>query len=240
LDFAKEHKKHVIVPTKQDLIVEDSRVIYAYPNELHQKIFMINYMKSLNANIIVVADATDSESSNFIRSYEPSIKFAPLDSRGIINNDRFRLLFDKNKINFVVIDTDKNNLIISSTNFLLSESNNFGIKLALFKSRDLINSPDISDIRLKVLQMIYPAILNPNENSITKFKELYINKYDKSPTKESKISFDVTLDLISRLLYHKSTSEITNLNTKQEHMKFHYETFKSSYWNSGIFIIKYQ
>ncbi|MFY8186874.1 MAG: LysM peptidoglycan-binding domain-containing protein [Flavobacterium sp.] len=240
ISFAKELGKKVIVPTRQDKMVEDYNIIYAYPNEMHQKIFMVNYMKSLNANIIVITDALDSESSNFLRNYDSSIKFAPLDSKGIINNDRFKLLFDKNKINYVVLDTDKNSLIISSTNFLLNESNNFGIKLALFKSRDIINSPNISDIRLKVLQMIYPSVLNPNEAQITKFKELYINKYGKSPSKDSKISFDVALDVMTRLLNKTDNEDFSKLNTTQEHMKFHYQSYKNSFWNAGIFIIKYE
>lgn len=240
ISFAKEIGKKVIVPSKQDKLVEDDHVIYAFPNEMHQKIFMINYLKSLNANIIVVTDAVDSESANFLRAYDPAIKFAPLDSKGIVNNDRFKLLFDTNRINYVVLDTDKNSLFISSTNFLLNESNNFGIKLALFKSKDIVNSPDISDIRLKVLQMIYPSVLNPNESQITKFKELYINKYDKSPSKEAKISFDITLDLITRLLNKSEDKDFSKMNTIQEHMKFHYQTYKNSLWNAGIFIIKYE
>jgi LysM repeat protein len=240
ISFAKEIGKKVIVPARQELLVEDDYVIYAFPNEIHQKIFMINYLKSLNANIIVVTDAVDSESANFLRAYDPAIKFAPLDSKGIVNNDRFKLLFDKNKINYVVLDTDKNSLIISSTNFLLNESNNYGIKLALFKSKDIVNSPYISDIRLKVLQMIYPSVLNPNESQITKFKELYINKYDKSPSKESKISFDIALDLITRLLNKSEDKDFSKINTIQEHMKFHYQTYKNSLWNAGIFIIKYE
>ena len=238
--FAKEHNKKIIVPTKQAILEEDSNVVYAYPNELHQKIFMINYLKSLDANILVVTDAIDSDNANFLRNYDASIKFAPLDSRGIVNNDRFRLMFDKNRINFVVLDTDKNSLIISSTNFLLGESNNYGIRLALFKSRELINSPDISDIRLKVLQLVYPSVINPNEQQITKFKELYINKYDKSPSKEAKISFDIALDVILRMIYNQKNDDFTTLNTMQEHMKFQYQTYKNSYWNAGIFIIKYE
>lgn len=240
VSLAVELNKKIIVPSKQNVLVDKANIIYAYPNEMHQKMFMVNYMKSLNANIIVVTDAVDSESANFLREYDSAIKFAPLDSKGVINNDRFKLLFDKNKINIVVLDTDKNSLIISSTNFLLNESNNFGIKLALFKSREIINSPDISDIRLKVLQMIYPSVLNPSTPQVTKFKELYVNKFSKSPSNESKISFDIVLDILLRLYNNVSPDDFAKINSAQEHMKFHYQTYKSSFWNAGIFIIKYE
>uniref|UniRef100_UPI00404A0242 LysM peptidoglycan-binding domain-containing protein n=3 Tax=Flavobacterium sp. TaxID=239 RepID=UPI00404A0242 len=239
--FAKENDKKVLVPFRQEKISEATNLIYAYPTEYHQKIFMVEYMKSLNANIIVITDDVESEGSVFLRNYDPSIKFAPVDSKGIINNERFKFLLDKNKINYVVLDTDKNSLIISSTNFLLNESNNFGIKLALFKSRELINSPDISDIRLKVLQMIYPAVLNPNESQITSFKGMYVNKFNKIPSKNAKISFEVSMDIMLRILNQTDLNpDLLEANTKYDYMKFHYQSYQSSFWNSGIFIIKYE
>lgn len=241
VDYAKENDKKVLVPFRQEKILDAPNLIYAYPTEYHQKIFMVDYMKSLNANIIIITDDIESEGSVFLRNYDPSIKFAPVDFKGVINNERFKFLLDKNKINYVVLDTDKNSLIISSTNFLLNESNNFGIKLALFKSRELINSPDISDIRLKVLQMIYPAILNPNELQVTPFKGMYVNKFDKIPTKHAKISFEVSMDIILRILQQTDLNpDFLEANTKYDYMKFHYKTYQNSFWNSGIFIIKYE
>jgi LysM repeat protein len=241
VSFAKEHNKDLVVPFRQTKIDGSSNLIYAFPTEYHQKIFMIDYMNSLKANIIIITDDLESDSSKFIRGYDATIKFAPLDFKGIINNERFKLMFDKNKINYVVLDTDKNSLIISSTNFLLNESNNYGIKLALFKSRELINSPDISDIRLKVLQLIYPAVLNPNEKQITSFKALYVNKYDKMPSKEAQVSFDITLDMILRRVQNSDfQDDLLKVNSFHDYMKFQYKSYQNSFWNSGIFIIKYE
>ena len=240
INFSNEMNLNLIVPVSIEEFATDLKAIYSFPTDQHLKMYMLDYLKSKNGNIIVITDYIDSPEANFIRNYDAQVKFAPLDSKGNLNQDRLKMLFETDRTNFVVLDTDKNSLILSSTNFLLTEANNFSIELALLKERSFLKSNDISDIRYKVLKLQYPSFITLNANFNDELKSKFAKTYPKEININSVLGFDITIDALLRLFQNKPfESSLIEDYSSQSQVDFSYKKYNGHTWNSAIKINKY-
>lgn len=244
--FEKEHvtemikhsndmSKNIIIPVQTEKFDTDINPIYAIPSKQHLKIFMLDYLSSFKGNMIVVTDFIDNPDTNFIRELYPNVKFAPLDSKGNISIERLKDLLQKNVTNYVILETDKKSLIISSTNFLLNEVNNFSIELALLSERSFLNSSEISSIRYKVLKLKYPIFDFKTSNEISMLKSKYKKLHQQEISLNTIQAFDVTMDAALRLFQKKSIEEsFKNEMSKQTQIEFSYKKNNFHFWNSAI------
>jgi hypothetical protein len=240
INFSNEMNLNLVVPVSIEEFATDLKAIYSFPTDQHLKMYMLDYLKSKNGNIIVITDYIDSPEANFIRNYDAQVKFAPLDSKGNLNQDRLKMLFETDRTNFVVLDTDKNSLILSSTNFLLTEANNFSIELALLKERSFLKSNDISDIRYKVLKLQYPSFKTINANFNDELKSKFAKTYPKEININSVLGFDITIDALLRLFQNKPfESGLIEDYSSQSQVDFSYKKYNGHTWNSAIKINKY-
>ena len=67
---------------------------------------------------------------------------------GDLNEDNLKALFVKNKTNYVVLDSEKTSMILSTTNVMLSEFTNFKLQLVIIESNDTLDFEEISLKRL--------------------------------------------------------------------------------------------
>jgi LysM repeat protein len=234
LKFLNEMSVKTLIPIELKEFSNDLNAIYSVPTEQHMKLFMLDYLTKLNGNIIIITDVIDGPEANFIRKYYPNIKFAPLDSRGNLNIERFKILFENDVTNHVVMETDKSSLVITSTNYLLTEVNNYSIELALLKERSFLKSKEISDIRYKVLKLKFPSFdFETSKDNL--FNSRNRKLFNQDLTSNTVLAFDVTMDGILRLFQLRSMEEsLKNEISKQLHTEFKYIRTQNHFWNSAI------
>lgn len=212
------------------------------PGDLQLKIMMLEYVKSKNGKIIIVGDSSRIESMEFIKSNYPQVVFAQVNKKGLVDVNSIKNALDKSQKNFVVLDSDKVGLILDVTTFLMQESTNYSIQLALVEPKEGIDNENLSEMRFAVLKMLYPsAVYNDNNASLNSFKVSYNKKYNSVPTIDAIQGFDCTFDALLRLYQTQSFETVAkDEETKQLLYRFKYTKSKTGvYSNIGGYILQF-
>jgi len=204
---------------------------------------MFDFMKSKNGNIIIVSDPKKVANKEFINKNYPGSKFVNLTEIGSVDVNHLKTLLVKGQTNYVVLDTEKTGMILTTTNALMAELSNFQIQLAIIEPNETLDFEEISLKRLTILKMIYPSLTKDNtspealafENSYKKANKIFPSQY-------AVRGFDITFDTMLRLSQGKTFENSANEDkTEQVASKFEYAKKETEgYVNKGIYILEYQ
>lgn len=212
------------------------------PSE-ESKSAILNFMTAKNANIILVSDPKKLSNREFITRKYHQAKIVALNENGSLNPDNLKALFVKDKMNYVILDSEKTGMILATTNLLLSELANFQIQLAILEPNETLDFEEIAMKRLTVLKMLYPSLTRENnspeaiafENEYKKINKIF-------PSQFAIRGFDVTFDTLLRLSQGKSFEACANEdNTEQIESKFEYVKKEAGgYTNKGVYILQFE
>src|SRR5690606_5382478 len=164
-----------------------------------------NYMLSKGGNIIVVSDPKKAANREFITTNYKQAKFAQLSETGNFVPENLKMLLVKDKINYVVLDSERTGMILATTNLLLNEINNFQIQLAIIEPNATLDFEEISMKRLTILKMLYPSVTRENgSDRAVAFANAYREKNKVFPNQYATRGFDVTFHTLLRLSQDKS------------------------------------
>ena len=204
---------------------------------------MFDFMKSKNGNIIIVSDPKKVANKEFINKNYPGSKFVNLTEIGAIDVNHLKSLLVKGQTNYVVLDTEKTGMILTTTNALMAELSNFQIQLAIIEPNETLDFEEISLKRLTILKMIYPSLTKDNESPAALIFENSYRKANKIfPSQYAVRGFDITFDTMLRLSQGKTFEASANEDkTEQVESKFEYaKKDTEGYVNKGIYILEYQ
>ena len=239
----KSKKPVSIISVSSNFPPDENHTVYeAMPSINKQKLKILNYINGLNANIIMVSDLEKMRNHDLITSYIPNAKFLKVDKTGFFEGNSLDEALDKNRTNYIILDTDKTIVFLNTTTTFMSKLSSVDLKLALLEKNKIPEKGKVSDIRFKILKMIYPSALpietlNTKENFNSKFESLY----KKPPSDNALIGFDITFDILLRLAQDESFED-TMTKTKSEHfgLKFDYQkTTDKAYQNKGAYILQF-
>lgn len=212
------------------------------PGDFQLKIMMFEYIKSQGGKIIAVVDPSRNESLEYIKLNYPQVVFAQIDKKGVIDLNSIENALDKSQKNFVVLDSDKVGLILDVTTYLMKESTNYSIQLALVEPKEAIENENLSEMRFVVLKMLYPSsVFNDSNASLINFKSKFNDKYNSIPSIEAIQGFDCTFDALLRLYQSQSFETIAkDEETKQLLHRFKYiKSQAGAYNNIGGYILQF-
>lgn len=221
--------------------IENSIVYRAIPSENFQKRKTLNYLADKNAHVVVVSDLDQARNKDLILNTIPEAKFLKVDNAGFFNNNALENSLSKDLLNYVILDSKKTIVFLNSTTALMSKMSDYNIQLVIIDSSLIPEQSEVSDMRFRVLKLIFPAILNQNNFGSTNFENSYKKLFNTKPSRHAILGFDVTLDILLRLS-QKSTFEnsINNISSEHQHLKFNYKkTNDSNYSNTGIYLMQY-
>lgn len=235
---------NIPVISGEGLVTEQglNNVYIGIPSQNSIRGVMLDYMNSLGGNIIVVCDVARKESKEFISNYLPSVRFVEVNKKGVFDSEELESLFDKNKVNYVILESDKNSVFLSTTNLLLGQLSEYAIHLALLDKSLIPNTDEVSNKRFVILQMLYPSLTPLKQSSLTySFVDAYKRTFSVEPTLNVKFGFDLTFDTLLRSSQAKSfESSAKNEITEYTTLKINYKTSNlGSYNNVGIYIFQY-
>jgi hypothetical protein len=173
----------------------------------------------------------------------PIAKFVGLTETGALDVENLKSLLVKDKLNFVVLDSERTGMILGTTNALLNEIANFQIQLVIIEANETLDFEEISMTRLTILKMLYPSLTRENispEAAI--FERNYKAKNKIFPSQFATRGFDVTFDTLLRLAQDKTfMASAQDDKTEQIESKFEYAKKDSEgYVNKGVYIMQYQ
>ncbi|MUU79733.1 LysM peptidoglycan-binding domain-containing protein [Winogradskyella sp. HL2-2] len=232
-----------IIDIESNLKSTDSVKVYAsLPSKEQEKIKTLNYLALQNARVIVVSNLEQSINKELIQNIIPNAKYLKVDNSGNFSPNTLDNTLSTNKPNYVILDSDKTSIFLNSTTTLMSKLSNYNIQLVLLESSLLPKQNEVSDMRFRVLKLIFPSVLDPqNKKDINDFERSYNDVFGASPSKHALLGFDITLDILLRLSQDTSfENSVNNIVSEHPHLRFEYKkSNETNYLNTGIHLLQY-
>ncbi|PWA07423.1 LysM peptidoglycan-binding domain-containing protein [Flavobacterium psychrotolerans] len=242
-ELLKDKNVPVISPLSKEIGKSYSNLYQAMPPSDFAKSAMFDFMLAKHGNIIVVSDPKKTSNKEFISKKCPSAKFVAITETGALDIINLKSLLEKDKLNYVVMDSERTVMIIETTNALLNELANSQIQMVIIEPNQTLDFDEISLKRLTILKMLYPSLTRDNDSSgAAIFEKEYKEKNKIFPSQFATRGFDVTLDTMLRLSQGKTfETSVNEDNTQQVESKFEYVKKNSNgYVNKGVYIMQYE
>lgn len=229
-----------------------SNVFQTRPNEsfLEQKI--INYVKKdSSAHIVILHDSKHDAVAKRLEKAFPNAKVLTTNRNKKNGSDQY-FIYEatlSNALtsgkNFVFLETEEEGFVSNVTSILNSKNNqnNLDIVLATTNMNDAFQSDNVSNAQLSRLRLMYPSIAKMfKSSSITGFYKAYEAKYNETPSSYAVRGFDLTMDVVLRLLASESVYDNAKSNILTEYLenKFMYTELNSGgYQNNAVYLVNY-
>lgn len=234
------------IPVISPLSKEDGKpfpnLYQSMPSSSFTKRSMFAYMMAKGGNILIVSDPKRAANREFITQNFAGAKFVPLDENGNFVPDNLKTLLIKDKLNYVVIDSEKTGMILSTTNALLNEMANYQIQLAIIEPNETLDYEEISMKRLTILKLLYPSITRENNSPEAQIFDKKFREANKVfPNQYAVRGFDVTFDTLLRMTQAGGFSASAGQSTQQVQSRFVYgPTMDNGVMNHGLYILEFQ
>ena len=233
----------IISPLSKDLSKSYKNLILATSSNEMIKTAMFDFLKEKNGNIVAVIDPKKGNSKKFIALKNKDIKFVSMDATGKFTADSIAIKLDKNKMNYVILDSEKTGMILKTVNFLITLSKDYQLQLVILEKNETLDFEEIPLDKLSKLKMLYPSLTNENETDESRiFEKEFKEKNKVFPNQFATRGFDITFDTLLRLSQEKSFAATLDADTTQQvDGKFDYDKINStdSFINKGIYILYY-
>lgn len=181
---------------------------------------VLEYIKSYDANYICVYDKKNSQNKNIIDSTLTGIQFIKAKKNGSFDSDALRKLLQKEKKNFVIIESNNVGTFLSATNTLLREISSTDIQLVVLDPKNIPSGSVVTTTRFKILRLLYP--------------QQYNTKLNNGMDKVSALAFAINYDALQRV-YEKGLNAFDhNHKTSVLGFSFNYELNNGVYENKAV------
>jgi LysM repeat protein len=232
----------VISPLSKDFDKVYPNLFQTMPSNEAVKNAMLDFMRAKNGNIVAIIDPKKMAIKQFLVDNHKDVILVQFTETGSLNTDNLKSLLVKDKTNYVIMETEKTNLILSITNVLQNLSKDYPIKLVILQDNEALDYEEINMSRLTKLNMHYPSITRPNNSpEATIFENNFRKKNKILPNQFATRGFDVTFDVLMRLSQDKPFIEtITGDASEQIENRFNYVPNPTGgYVNKGVHILYY-
>jgi len=222
--------------------IENSIIYKPIPSENFQKTKTLNYIVGEGSQVVVVSDLEEARNKELILNTIPDAKFLKVDNAGFFQDNALETVLKKDKLNYIVLDSEKTIVFLKSTNALMSKLSEYNIQLVLIDDSLIPKQSEVSDLRYKVLKLIFPTNMNQENNQgKSDFKNNYENLFNKKPSRHAILGFNITLDVLLRLSQNSTFENTVNtISSEHSHLKFDYKkTNDTNYSNTGLYLLQY-
>jgi len=239
-ELVESTKTPVISPLSKEVGKKYSNLYQSMPSTELLRTSIFEYMKTKNANIIAVIDNKKASVRQYIQDMQNETKIVGLSSKGTVVADSLKVLFQKDKLNYVVLASESTGMILATTSAMMAAQKEYQVQLVILEPNETLDFEEISLTRLTKLKLLYPSLSRPNET-------VEANQFDAKYKKLNKIlpnqyairGFDVIFDTLVRLSQDKMYEEtVQGSSSEQIENKFDYVANATyGYSNKGIYIL---
>jgi LysM repeat protein len=232
----------VISPLSKDEGKAYANLYQSMPQNEAIKNAMFNYMREKNGNIIGVVSPKKTSVKEYLQDFQKDVKIVGVSDNGEFVADSIKKYFVKDRMNYVVMASEKTSAILSTTNVMISAMKDYQVQLVILEPNETLDFEEIALSRLTKLKMAYPSTAKDNDSEeAQKFERAFKKKNKVLPNQYAVRGFDLTFDTILRLAQDKPFQEsMDNDATEQVESKFDYaKKISGGYANNGIYILYY-
>jgi LysM repeat protein len=235
-------KTPVISPLSKEIGKKYTNLYQSMPSAEFLRNSVFDFMKAKNGNIIAVVDPKKGSVKQYIQEMQPNVRIAGLSEKGTFVADSLKVLFRKDKLNYVVLASESTGMILATTNAMLAAQKDYQVQLVILEQNDTFDFEEISLTRLTKLKLLYPSLSRPNETVEANQFDVKYKKVNKIiPNQYAIRGFDVMFDTLLRLSQDSTFEEnIQASPSEQIENKFDYvQNATYGYTNNGIYILYY-
>jgi LysM repeat protein len=254
-----KYKIPVVSPIGTDLQLR-SNVFQSRPKTELLKNKIVNFVKadSLVNNVIIVADSKEVATANELKGLfnQATIVYSRKNKKNedenyVLVNDIVGAL--KNGKNYVFLETSNPGFVSNVTSLLASVNKTLGntpqnnvkskITLVTTNMNDAFEDDQVSNEHLSKLNFHFAATSKWFEEDESSFIKKYKKLYNTTPNKRAIRGFDVTMDVVLRLVSSNNLYEsvIDTPLTEYVESKFAYKKYISGgYYNDSIYLVKHE
>ena len=232
----------VISPLSKESVNPVANLYQATPPAIFTKKKLMDFMSAKSSNIIMVSSPKKAANRDFVTKNYPNVRFVDLAENGSLSADNLRAMLVTGKMNYVILDSEKTGMILSTTNVLQSQMNSYDLQLVLLELNETLDFEEISMKRLTSLKMMYPSLIRENlSDAATIFENVFKKQNNILPSQYAVRGFDVTFDTMLRMSQSKGFKQSAiEDKTEQVESKFEYAPKKSEgYINQGVYVLQY-
>ncbi|HEX8576055.1 MAG TPA: LysM peptidoglycan-binding domain-containing protein [Flavobacterium sp.] len=231
----------VVSPLSKDTGQLYGNLIQSMPSNEIIKETVLNYMRGKSGNILAIIDPKKLSTKIYITENHKDVKLVGLSDKGLVLDSIVKKL-SKTKMNYVIFDSEKTDMVLKTTGMLSSLMNNYQIQLVILEKNPTLDFEEIKLPKLTKLKMLFPSIIKENlspEGAI--FERKYREKNKIVPSQYATRGFDITFDILLRLSQEKSFDEtFETVVSEQVENKFQYQkTDSGAYINKGVYVLYY-
>ncbi|ESU22712.1 hypothetical protein FEDK69T_19720 [Flavobacterium enshiense DK69] len=231
----------VISPLSNERGKPYSNLFQAMPNALDVKRKMFDFMMEKNGNIIAVIDPKKGSAKQYITENYPSVKIAEINDKGVPTLENIKSLMVKDGINYVILESEKTGMVLSTCNILVSATSEYQVQLVTLEKNETLDFEEIPLSKLTRLKLLYPSVSRDNETpQAAIFAKVFKKKNNIFPNRFATRGFDVTFDVILRLFQDGGYKESVNEKASEQiESKFNYANIDGGYYNKGVYLLYY-
>jgi hypothetical protein len=203
---------------------------------------MFDYMHAKNGNIIAVVDPKKMAIKQYLQDFQKDVKVVGINSKGGFVADSIKKYFVKDRMNYVILVSEKTGVIFTVTNTMQSAMKDYQVQLVILEPNETLDFEEIALSRLTKLKMAYPSASKENETEeAQQFASAYKKKNRIFPNQYAIRGFDLTFDTMLRLSQGQTFEDSINANASEQiESKFDYaKKLSGGYANNGIYILYY-
>ena len=203
---------------------------------------IFDFMRSKNGNVIAVVDKKKVSVKKYIVDNQKDVRLVSLTEIGALIPESLSSKLQKDRINYVVLETESTVLIKATLKLLLSKLKECAIQLVILEPNETLETDEIEFANLAQLKLLYPSMTRENSSVNAEiFEKNYKLKNKVTPNAFAVRGFDVTFDALMRLSQATTFSESTSTQvTEQVESKFDYFKNESGgFANKGLYILYY-
>lgn len=241
-EFASKNSIPLIVTSFDEHLQKPATTFVSIPSKQDLTAMVLKYIAGKNGNLVVVSDAVNALSEDFILQNFPKARLIKISGKDVLEDETLVKELILNKKNYVLLNTDKIGLILNTTTILLKHSQDYTIQLALMEPKESIQKEGFSEMRFKALNTIYPSYSKRNNlYQLNAFKASFKRKYNFEATEDAIKGFDITFDALVRLFQDKNFEALAKDEiTEQLGHKFEYvKDSNGGYSNKGGYILQF-
>jgi LysM repeat protein len=222
---------------------KSSNIYQSMPTNEDCKVAMINYIIKNNGNLVALIDSKKAALKDYLKSNNYKNKIVGLNPNGLVIKDSLRKLLVRNKMNYIILDSQKTGFILAATNAMISLMTDYQLQMVILEPNPTLDFYEIDLNRLVKLKMMYPSIVREN---LSPEAEIFRNKYKKInkifPNQFAIRGFDLAFDTMMRLSQVDDFKTVSdNFATEQIENKFNYnQNSQNTYSNNGVYILNFE
>jgi LysM repeat protein len=231
----------VISPLSKDSGRKMPNLYQSMPSNELLRNSIFNYMRAKGGNIIVVVDPKKGSIKQYLQDMQKGVRIVGMSEKGTVVADSLKVLFRKDKLNYVVIASESTSIILSTTTAMLNAQKDYQMQLVIMEPNETLDFEEIALNKLTKLKLLYPSLSRPNETVEANLFDAKYKKLNKIlPNQYAIRGFDVTFDTLLRLAQDKPFEATVSSASQQIENKFEYlPNATAGYTNKGIYILYY-